>query len=176
MMTIDTMDEICKTETYLLYLQEHIANVLVCWKEVQAKCKNMRFVYDDYVYCTLCRQIQEHDMSKLSLIEFVPYRQRFFPVDDNERAATDFQAAWEHHKKYNPHHWENWTTQTYINPYEAEINCVHMVVDWLAMARNKNNDSALTYYEKQKADIALPEWADKLVCEICEAVREKGGA
>ena len=169
----NTMDVIMKTEMYLIYLQEHVANVLSCWAEVVEKCKHMRFIYDDYVYSVLRQQIQQHDRTKLSLQEFAPYRQRFYPVDDSERAATDFQAAWEHHKKYNSHHWENWTTQTYTDPYSAEINCVHMVIDWLAMGKTQDN-SALVYYEKQRDTIKLPTWADKMVREICAAVEKEG--
>ena len=164
---MSTMEYIAKTQEYLNYLKRHIENVNKAWVVLQDKCKDLRFIYDDYVYHNIRMEVEIHDLSKLSLSEFVQYRQRFYPVKDEPICSTDFGEAWEHHKLCNGHHWENWTVQKYYNPYEAEMHCVHMVIDWMAMGF-EFDDNAQKYYEKNKDKIELPDWAVKFIYEIFE--------
>jgi hypothetical protein len=153
-----------RTREYLDYLEEHLSNVQKAWEILKSKCEDMRFILDDYVYQTLDNEIYNHDLSKFSEFEFVQYREAFF------QGATAFtplslDRAWEHHKENNPHHWENWTKQEYVSPYEWEINCVHMIIDWMAMGF-KFNDTAQIYYEKNKDKIILPDYAITFIYEI----------
>ena len=72
---------------------------------------------------------------------------------------------------HNCHHWENWTTHEWSEPYSAEIHCVHMIIDWMAMARVKG-DTAQSYYEAHKDEIKLPDWAVDFCYEIFNRIEE----
>lgn len=158
-----------KTREYLDYLEEHYDNVQKAWKELQEKLKGkgFSFIYDDWKFFILDEMIKEHDISKLSAEEFIQYRKNFFPIESESmlKKPEAFDEAWKHHWETNSHHFENWTTKEYNNPFESALHCVHMVVDWIAMGyKFKNN--ARNYYKKEKQKINLPLWADKLVNEI----------
>ena len=53
--------------------------------------------------------------------------------------------------------------------YADEINCVHMVVDWIAMGFEMG-DTAKEYYEANKDKINLPGWAVKFIDEIFDRI------
>ena len=161
---MQALELINKTREYLNYLEEHILYVQKAWADIQVKCRDMRFVYDDFVYNWIGMEVQQHDISKLGPEELVQYRRQFYPLSDREKGAG-FDAAWEHHKRFNPHHWENWTKETYTDPFEWEVHCVHMVIDWTAMGY-KFGDTAKEYYEKNKHKIDLPDYAEDFIYEI----------
>lgn len=151
------LEEIKKTREYLDYIEEHVLNVKRAWEELKLKCKDMRFVWDDFYYFSIDAEIEHHDLSKMSEQEFIQYRKAFYPTEaEKEKGEYDMSAAWEHHKKYNPHHWENWTTiQNRQHPNDWEVHCVCMVCDWMAMGY-KFGDTAKAYYEKNKDKINIP--------------------
>ena len=174
-MTMYAIEQIKRTREYLDYLEEHINNVSRAWRLLQDRCKDMRFIYDDFYYNWLGSEVEEHDMSKLSEQEFIQYRKEFYPCNREVNYPHDgevsnaFFAAWEHHKKYNPHHWENWTAKHYYHPNEWEVHCVHMVIDWMAMGF-KFEDTAQIYYEKFKDKIILPDYAVDFIYEIFKRI------
>ncbi len=160
---VTTLEIVDKTQEYLDYIREHVLNVRKAWGELQKKCKDMRFMWDDYYFFSISDAVDFHDISKLSENEFIQYRKSFYPV--KEEPAFDITEAWEHHKKENPHHWENWTEIKWGDNPTWEVHCVHMVIDWMAMGY-KFNDTAQKYYEKNKEKIKLPEYAVKFIYEI----------
>jgi len=162
--------EIQKIREYLDYVEEHYNNVQKAWRIVQEKCngKDFPFLYDDHLFWALDAEIKNHDLSKLSNEEFIPYRKNFFPANHENKvyAQKDFELAWEHHKRKNLHHWQTWT-QSEEN--KNIFNLVHNICDWIAMGF-KFEDTARSYYNKNKAEIILPEWAEKLMNEIFDCV------
>lgn len=86
--------------------------------------------------------IECHDESKYSDIEFNPYRLRFYPTEEEKIALedgdakiqqqTDFEAAWEHHYKNNPHHPMYWVQEdgTILDMELKYI--VEMFCDWMS--------------------------------------------
>ena len=164
------MDELLiKTQEYLDYIKEHYENVQKAWKEIQEKCSNMRFVWDDFVWSMIDGAVKIHDESKLSIEEFVPYRMKFFPTEqekDADKIGVNFDRAWLHHKEHNSHHPQKWTMrEKFKTPYDDEVDCVHMVVDWTAMSY-RFGSSAHEFYEQNKDNINLPTWAVKFIYEI----------
>ena len=164
-----TQDLINKTRDYLDYIEEHYQNVLKSWRLVKDKCENMRFMYDDFYFFTLDANIKQHDFSKLSKEEFTQYRQFFHPLYGETKNKEQFEKAWEHHKKENGHHWQNWILEP---SQDQELYIVEMAVDWMAMGL-KFGDTAREYYDENKDKIKLPEWADRFVNEIFDAVYDK---
>lgn len=167
---MNAFEYIQRTREYLDYLEEHITNVQRAFEEVRRKCYDMRFIYDDYCYWELKSAVRHHDLSKFSKEEFTQYREKFFPVEGE--TGEGFSSAWENHKKENTHHWENWTQRDTFNPYEWEINCTHMVIDWLAMGY-KFNDTPRAFFEKNREKIHIPEHAIEFIYEIFERLETR---
>jgi len=163
------IEQIKRTREYLDYVEEHVLNVQKAWNVMKEKCNDMRFIYDALFYHNLNRAVNRHDLTKLSENEFIQYRKAFFPTDSEPK--YDMTEAWEHHKKYNSHHWENWGSNTNrtIHPDDWEIDCAHMVCDWMAMGC-KLGDTARQYYESNKDEIKLPEWAAPFIYEIFDRI------
>ena len=165
-------EKITKFREYLDYFERHYDNVQRAWALINDKCqgKGFRFISDDFVWHSIDAAIKMHDESKLSSREFTQYRNYFFTYDGEEKNENAFHAAWNHHLENNEHHWENWTKKG--SQMYADIFLVQMVCDWVAMGVEKG-DTAKSYYEKNKAQINLPEWAVKLMYEIFDCVYPK---
>ena len=97
-----------KTREYLDYIEEHYDNVQKAWALLQDKCRDFDFVSDEQLFAVIDEKIKHHDESKLSAEEFTQYRQKFYPTSYETKNKKLFDRAWEHHKRYNDHHWQNW--------------------------------------------------------------------
>lgn len=183
MSDMEGLNHIAKIRSYCDYVEEHLLNVAKAWKILQGALGNNWPMWDDYLFWTIDGLIREHDVSKMSNEEFIPYQQKFFPVegraagcdclpfDDGIPVATDFGPAWEHHKANNPHHWETWTTIPAGVPNEHACHLVCMVCDWMAMGM-KFGDTAEEFYEANKKRIILPDWAVDFLRGIFAALRD----
>ena len=165
---MDGLKHTAKIREYCDYIDEHLNNVARAWMIFQVACKDMNGIYDDHLFFVIDGLIKEHDVSKLSPEEFIQYQRNFHPV--GKRDSDGFDSAWEHHQRYNPHHWQNWTKISTASPNELACHCACMVIDWMAMGL-KFGDTAEEYYETLKELIDLPEWAVKFVGEIFERLR-----
>ena len=168
---MEGLKHIGKIREYCDYLEEHLLNVDRAWKTLQVVLKHKNIVYDDFLYFTIDGIIREHDVSKFSPEEFIQYQRQFFPVGE-EPEKSALAKAWEHHKAYNPHHWETWPTSPEHFPNEHFCHLVCMICDWMAMGM-KFGDTAEEYYEKNKDKIALPRWAVKFIHEIFDSLRKE---
>ena len=161
-----------KTHEYNEYIREHRNNVIKAWTEMQEKCKDEKFVYDEFWFWQIDAAVKSHDMSKYSAEEFTQYRNSFYPCDGEDVDKKSFDNAWKHHYETNIHHWEHWYSDGKFNICDDEaplmstnycmiyIGYVEMICDMTAMGY-KFGDNALTYYEKNKEEIKiLPEWID----------------
>lgn len=163
------IEKIRKFREYLDYIEEHYNNVQKAWKLIQKKCKNMHFIYDDRLFFELDFAIKNHDISKLSEHEFTQYRQFFFPCENEKKDKELMDTAWEHHKINNDHHWQTWTLHGYGSDAKRELALIHNICDWVAMGF-KFGDTAKDYYEKNKHEINLPDWAIELMYDIFELI------
>ncbi len=112
-------------------------------------------------------QLLLHDISKFSQAEFVPYLNRFYPKEgrDKEEADIEFEVAWQHHVRHNPHHWQHWLEETDNGrvPKEMPKNyALEMVADWKAVSRKFKNDP-YEWYRNRKSRIKLHENTARLV-------------
>jgi hypothetical protein len=151
------------TRKYLEYLENHLNNIEKAWDIVKESCKDMHMICDDYLYLGIEQEIKNHDLSKFSQFEFTQYRDHFYPIDDNKK---DIDEAFRHHIAYNSHHWQNWTNRVYAYSNDWMIDCTHMIVDWIAMGMTGKNIPANKYYELNKENIILPNYAIEFIKEI----------
>lgn len=165
---MEGLKHINKIREYCDYLEEHLLNVEKAWKILQETCKDMNFIWDDYLFWSIDAMVKSHDISKMSAEEFIPYQRNFFPVGEKDSKA--FHSAWLHHIDHNTHHWEKWTTIRERMPNEQYAYCVCMVIDWMAMGM-KFGDTAQAYYEANSHKINLPEWAVKTIYQIFDAIK-----
>lgn len=172
-----------KIEQYEEYINEHRRLVSKSFQLVKEDLKNILTPKELDQVVSL---IIDHDNSKWSRNEFGAYRRSFFPVDEKEKEDTkqEFDYAWNHHYKHNPHHWQYWI---HFKSYEKLVlNCkdnhkkvkaslvvlkmptiylVEMLCDWLAMSlKFKNNP--LEWYEKNKNEIWLHEETEKKLISL----------
>jgi len=120
---------------YLKYILEHKKNIFkTCWKR------------------KLYLHALTHDLSKFSPKEFIPYARYFFI--SKEEFKQEFDKAWEHHYKNNPHHWNYWLDENGI-PQRIDGKYLNqMIADWEAMGL-KFGDTAQAYYLNNYRKIKL---------------------
>lgn len=167
----EVLEKIKKFREYLDYIERHYNNVQKAWKLIQEKCegKGFVFMYDDWRWFNIDSDVMNHDLSKLSEHEFTQYRQWFFPTEEEKetRSKELFLKAWEHHKANNLHHWQSWTKEK--ESHDSDVYVVQMIVDWVAMSY-EFGDTAKEYYEKNKEEIELPQWAIDLMYKIFDCI------
>lgn len=144
-----------KRNEYHVYIYNHQQNVFKAWM-TNMNIFLLLVPMDEESIRQLNVEIINHDTSKFSEEEFEPYRKNFFPVSDKEKENNkgDFDMAWEHHYKNNPHHWNYWVDENGVAKEIDEINIIHMICDWMAMGMQFNNTAA-EYYFKNKNKINL---------------------
>lgn len=166
---MDGLKHIEKIREYCDYVEEHLINVGKAWDIVRESCRDMNFIYDDFLFHNIDNMIRSHDLSKLSPEEFIQYQQFFYPVGDVKDTEL-FKSAWDNHLKHNLHHWQSWVEIEEKCPNELACHCVCMVCDWMAMGM-KFNDTAEEYYTKNKDKIDIPEWAVTFIGEMFTRLR-----
>ena len=82
-----------------------------------------------------------HDISKFYPIEFKAYANAFYTLNGKKRYLSynintyAFQRAWNHHQKYNKHHWHYWVMyqkDNTIKPIQMPDIYIHeMILDWI---------------------------------------------
>jgi len=165
---MELLKQIEKTRNYLDYIENHVKNVRAAFGVVRNKCSDMKVIYDDHLYSLLEREIYYHDISKLSQEEFIPYRKKFYPVNDlEENDSMSFSKAWEHHKENNHHHWESLN----LDSYAWEVDATHMVIDWMAMGY-EFDDTAREFYENNKKRIHIPKYVEEYIYEIFDRIEK----
>lgn len=171
-----------KTREYLMYVEHHLLCVSRAFNIVTHVMKDNAVIYDDSQWHALRHEVERHDLSKFTAMEFCQYRRWVKPTDrEKESGATElakaeFDTACNHHYAVNGHHWQNWTNRVYGHPHEQGIHFFHMLVDWVAMEIACGRLSPRAYYERNKETFKFPEWAEKLtlaLCEVLEANQEE---
>jgi hypothetical protein len=104
-------------------------------------------------------QLLIHDWTKFTPVEWGPYVRHFYgstakPLDIgqgymHERGDDSaFDAAWEHHWRHNPHHWQYWSASgdgTPPAPIPEAYTC-EMVADWYGAGRAQGNPDVSAWY------------------------------
>lgn len=158
---------------YNEYLEGHISNVQEALEVLNEL--DIQFVKDNYDELkTIC---QNHDASKYSEEEYIPYREHFYPINDEEKLKTEaFEQACRHHIKNNKHHWDYWLNDDneldIPDEQEYKLYCVERCCDWLSMACQHDEPSS-QWYNANKEYITMPDYGWELCDEIMSKVPEK---
>lgn len=147
-----------KEVEYFKYVQEHIENVKNVFRALYlAREDHLELlVINDDMWTMVSQLIDKHDYSK-SGVEFAGYRQFFCPADFETKNQTQFNYAWNHHQKFNPHHWEYWVMYRADGSVALEMPMeyvIEMMCDWTAMSVKFNNKPS-DWYEKEKSKILM---------------------
>lgn len=155
-----------KNAEYRDYIQSHVSNVEDAFMRYFVPIMNREHVSDmlsdDELYKAIEKarmNIQVHDASKYSDIEFDSYRHHFYPTEsekaDPEWELKDepkYKQGWLHHYKNNKHHPDHWASDT-LQPFEdMPIEYViEMLCDWLAMGVFLGT-STIDWYESDESE------------------------
>lgn len=170
-----------KINEYKKYIADHINNVVWAYHkhfEPLKDYENLNSVYFtshdlSIAFINLDKTIEDHDKSKYSLEEFEPYRKHFYPTEDEKSEAgyankdrIEFEKAWTHHYKSNPHHPQYWQVNG-INHNMPLNYIIEMLCDWIAMG-NYFNTSTKDWYENkaEKEKSFMTENTKKVVEEL----------
>jgi hypothetical protein len=107
-----------------------------------------------------------HDFSKFFPSEWTGYVEYFFGErglygDRSEKTERDFEYAWNHHQKYNPHHWEYWLLGDYSGTSQKALEmpvkyAKEMIADWKGASVAKlGHANILSWYNNRKHLIEL---------------------
>lgn len=113
-----------------------------------------------------------HDWSKFLPCEWGPYARSFYNRDGSKRDwktrdpwdQMEFNEAWNHHQKFNKHHWQYWLlTNDNDDPKHKplpipEKYLLEMVSDWMGTGRLITGKwDVWNWYEANKSRIILNE-------------------
>ena len=119
--------------------------------------------------------VLKHDESKFSEEEFEGYRKRFYPVDFEEEltdSSYEFQEAWIHHYKNNPHHPEYWVNEDGSIQEMEDKYIAEMVLDWIAMGLYFGGTCYDFYWNKDRKEGLLGEKTRLKVEDILRTIKE----
>lgn len=153
------------TDQYYDYLVKHINSVYKCC-EILTGVKTKEVTVDDLKN----KDYFGHDKSKLTVSEFIPYRVYFYD-DKNKKlpkTKSNFDKAWCHHQKENPHHWQFWcylSNKGELIPLEIPMNYIdEMVADWGSFSYQKGSgDELRSWFDSNKDKMKINPVSMKII-------------
>ena len=163
----DIIEKNKKDKEYYNYILKHIECVKRAWETYFLPLLEENFIIESVSTSELKdairkagENIQNHDGSKFGDDEFDSYRAKYYPTIKEKNADPDtksiiedeYEKAWDHHVKCNPHHPKHW-----IDPITGEKKdmtleyIVEMICDWEGVSLYFN-DNALRWYENDAID------------------------
>ena len=160
------------SKEYDNYLNKHIHNVKVALGWLLENLPEVTQGFDpDY----LGHLISIHDKSKWGPEEYEAYDKKFY---SNEDVEEQFDRAWLHHQKHNPHHWQYWvlpkddgSTKAIEMTEEAviEMFCDHWSFSW----EKGNLYEIFDWYEENRSKMILNEKTRNFYEYILEKLKER---
>lgn len=160
---------------YKKYIIDHKSNVEKAYKWLLENLNDeINFGDKD----KLQKLIDQHDLSKWSEEEFEPYA-LYFNVDKN-KYKNEFNLAWNHHQKCNPHHWQYWVL---VNDDDGTIGLempqeyiIEMICDWWSFSHKTGNlKEIFSWYKDHTKKQVLHPNTKKEVEFILDKIKQKLG-
>jgi hypothetical protein len=152
-------DHVEANDAYMYYIKNHIKNVHEAYHTAESAFRDIfPDVYDNREKLNiLVANLKNHDKSKFDNEEFFAYRNKFFPVNNNDldpdKIEEYFNIAWLHHIHNNPHHPNHWVLVEgdKIKIFDMpDIYIIEMLCDWMAMSKYYNS-TTLGYWKSESA-------------------------
>ena len=125
---------------YKDYINVHKENVL---KSANWLKENLPELFEEVDIKNFDELIEKHDESKFSDEEFLPYADKWH---GSKKKTKEYELAWEHHWKNNPHHPE------YFEGNDMEyIYILEMICDWMSFGFKENDLTNIISFYKDKA-------------------------
>lgn len=123
---------------------------------------------DEEVLSRIEELIKIHDASKDDSPEFEAYSEYYYDKKNHSRSSEEYNQAWNHHQKSNPHHWQYWclindVDEPQLQPLDMPLEYViEMLCDWQSAGHHYGN-TAYEWYEQQKDKMLLSDNTRELV-------------
>ncbi len=127
---------------------------------LRAVLRHKRFVYEEGRRLGLgVWQLLIHDWQKFTPAEWFPYANAFYGSKGGKTGKPQgddaFDAAWLHHQKFGPHHWQYWV----LMEDSGKVCCLpmpdryrlEMLADWRGANRAYGDTPLARWYEQTKA-------------------------
>lgn len=168
---------------YDTYLAKHRRGVMDSFYMVRPQLR-------DYMLNNLChnenevehrlselwKQLNQHDDSKYSDVEYNAYNDYFYGKERTPEIELNFNMAWNHHQKCNPHHWQYWTLikdSGKIMPLPMPFNyIVEMLCDWHSFSRKNLQSTAYKWYIENKNNMMLHKDTITVIETLIELFKE----
>ena len=144
------------------------------WAYLRYVMRHRRFVREGCRKFGVGRwQAWTHDLSKYSRAEFGAYARSFYNSDGSKRSIRDvtgaydptrvsdeFDRAWLHHIRHNPHHWQYWCIPRHGDepkPVRIPRRYIYeMIADWYGANRANGGDGVVTgWWDANKDTMVL---------------------
>lgn len=159
---------------YVQYLEAHIDGVYRAFLSIKNKLMEDTDNFPNI--SELESQIRQHDESKTSEAEWIPYRNYFYPTEECPKDEEAFDVAWLHHQHNNPHHWQHWTLLRDSGETVAldmPINYViEMLCDWHSFSIKSPDSTAYSWWKANKSKMKLSKKTKDLVNKYVEYFKE----
>lgn len=169
-----------RKDEYIKYIRNHVDNVIFAWENI-VKPYIMSDEFPIYVTDDELKHaesnISYHDMSKFDKAEFYAYCDYFYPLDEvTEDMEEQFDYAWNHHQKHNPHHWQYWILQR-DSGEEKRLDIpmeyiLEMICDWMSFTSNPDSDTTSDWYFSNISNIHISYETRSIVEQILFGVGE----
>lgn len=162
------------SSAYDKYLNEHITNVMRGYKWIKENTPELL----EGTTPNLEFDIEHHDASKYDTIEYNAYDEYFYGNNKSKEVDYNFDLAWNHHQKNNPHHWQYWVLlkdEGEIVPLDMDYESIlHMICDWWAFSwKSGNLYEIFDWYKKNKEKQIMSKKTRKIVEEVLEFIKKK---
>lgn len=161
-------------EDYVDYIDTHVANVRAAYDWLIQHSIDEKVDFGDLG--KLETLLKNHDRSKWDDEEFEAYAKYFYQGKKNK---AEFDKAWNHHQKANPHHWQYWVLLKdnpdkpfYCIPMEQEY-IIEMVCDWWSFSFKTNNlYEIFDWYDENKPNQLMHTDTRKTVEQLLKEIKK----
>lgn len=152
-----------RNSQYDEYLTGHISNVQKAYEYLKENILAINNKEIDEI-------ISHHDASKYSEEEYDAYANYFY----GDKNQEEFDKAWLHHQKANPHHWQYWVLindedGTYATPMDYKY-IIEMICDWWSFSWSKNKLDEIFNWYKNQDNMILHDNTRKIVDNILNLI------
>lgn len=164
------------TVQYKKYLKKHREGVSRFYETLLKPALLSNGDADEQTLSKIENLIKNHDASKNSSAEFAAYRNYFYDKEKYPRSSEEFNIAWNHHQKNNPHHWQYWilvndVDKPQFQPLDMPLcYIIEMLADWHS-AGNHYGNTAYEWYQKQKNRMLLSDNTRAIVEKYIEYLK-----